>query len=186
VYPYAHSRDPRFRLSRITWRTSVAYHPTEDKTDPPLPVRTFTTASRARGARRAPVARPLRTRARRAWRTRDLRDRRRRARRARGNPPLRCGHSALAPAAHGGRPPDDSPGHWPALAPAVTAIRSRICQGATGHGDCGPRARQDHRCDERATKPQHRWTSHPRPRSLFDPSGTRQGRLAAALRAALD
>jgi hypothetical protein len=26
-------RDPRFRLPQITWRTSVAYHPTEDKSD---------------------------------------------------------------------------------------------------------------------------------------------------------
>jgi hypothetical protein len=28
---HSHSRDPRFRLSQITWRTTVAHHPTEDK-----------------------------------------------------------------------------------------------------------------------------------------------------------
>ena len=39
-------RDPRFGLSQITWRTSVAHHPTEDSQSASRPVRTSCTGSR--------------------------------------------------------------------------------------------------------------------------------------------
>jgi hypothetical protein len=53
-------------------------------------------------------------------------------------PPPRCGHSALAPSAHGGRPPDGSPRHRPAPTSAATLLAWRATVGR-GHPPGYPR-----------------------------------------------
>jgi hypothetical protein len=59
------------------------------------------------------------------------------ARYAHREPPPWCGHSALAPAAHGGRPPGGSPRHWPApvlvatFSPGAPPRGGAILPGAT-------------------------------------------------------
>lgn len=77
---------------------------------------------KARGARRAPLARPLRARTRPGERTRWAGAMRPMEQ------PLRCGQSALAPSAHGGRPPDGNPGTGPRRLTAAMSA-DRACAG---------------------------------------------------------
>ena len=153
-------------------------------------VRNLNTSLKARGARRAPMARPLRARAQPARNLMTWESPAGQARCIRRKPPSWCGHSALAPSAHGGRPPGGSPGQPPAparkLQPPHLPVRV-----------CARKSRYSRPTDPEALTRSPRWkrlaegrnaggSSHPRSRSLSEPPGTRQGRLTATLRAALD
>jgi hypothetical protein len=113
-------------VSQISWRRNVARQSTEDSPVPPDAVRTFFTSLKARGARRAPMARPLRESTTGRGNPMDVQCRRAGGPATpTGTPLLRCGHSALAPSAHGGRPPAAAPPTGPGASSRRHVPRAR-------------------------------------------------------------